>query len=51
VLIFVGLKMAVLNHLWGGHFPITVSLAVIMGVIAVSVTLSLLFPKAQEEPR
>jgi tellurite resistance protein TerC len=45
VLIFVGLKMTVLNYLFGGHFPITVSLAVIAGVIATSVALSLLFPK------
>jgi tellurite resistance protein TerC len=45
VLIFVGLKMTILNYLFGGHFPITVSLAIIAGVIAASVTLSLLFPK------
>jgi tellurite resistance protein TerC len=51
VLIFVGVKMSILNRLWNGHFPITVSLGVIMGVIAASVTLSLVFPKAQEEPR
>jgi len=51
VLIFVGVKMAVLNRLWDGHFPITVSLGIIVGVIGASITLSLLFPKAQEEPR
>jgi TerC family integral membrane protein len=45
VLIFVGLKMVWLNHLYGGHFPIGISLGVIVGVIAVSVVLSLLFPK------
>jgi tellurite resistance protein TerC len=45
VLIFVGLKMVWLNRLYGGHFPISVSLGVIVGVIAVSVVLSLLFPK------
>ncbi|HXY42234.1 MAG TPA: TerC family protein [Vicinamibacteria bacterium] len=51
VLVFVGLKMAVLNRLWGGQFPIGVSLAFIVGVIAVSITLSLVFPKkAQEGP-
>jgi tellurite resistance protein TerC len=32
VLIFVGLKMVWLNRLFGGHFPITISLAVIVGV-------------------
>ncbi len=51
VLMFVGLKMTVLNRLWGGHFPIGVSLAFIVLVIAVSITLSLVFPKkAQEGP-
>ncbi len=51
VLAFVGLKMVWLNRAFGGHFPITVSLGIIVGVIATSITLSLLFPKAQEEPR
>ncbi|MBI3932172.1 MAG: TerC family protein [Acidobacteria bacterium] len=51
VLVFVGLKMVILNRLWGGHFPIGISLGVIIGVIAVSVVLSLVFPKAQEGPR
>jgi len=51
VLVFVGMKMTVLNRLWHGHFPITWSLAFIVGVIAVSIALSLLFPKqAQEGP-
>lgn len=49
VLAFVGLKMTVLNRLWHGHFPIGVSLAIIVGVIAVSIALSLLFPKAPED--
>ena len=51
VLIFVGLKMAWLNRLYGGHFPISISLAVIVGVIVVSVALSLIFPKPQEGPQ
>ena len=37
--------MTVLNRLFGGHFPITWSLGIIIGVIAVSIALSLLFPK------
>lgn len=45
VLMFVGAKMTLLNRLYGGHFPITVSLGVIVGVIAVSIVLSLAFPK------
>ena len=45
VLIFVGLKMAWLNDLFGGKFPISLSLGIITAVIAVSVALSLLFPK------
>jgi tellurite resistance protein TerC len=51
VLVFVGLKMVWLNSLFGGKFPISLSLGVIGGVIAASVALSLLFPKAHEEPR
>jgi tellurite resistance protein TerC len=47
VLIFVGLKMVWLNEVYDGKFPITLSLAIIVGVIAVSVVLSLAFPKAQ----
>lgn len=50
VLVFVGLKMVWLNRLYGGHFPIGISLGVIVGVIAVSVVLSLVFPKPKEEP-
>jgi tellurite resistance protein TerC len=51
VLAFVGLKMIWLNRAWGGHFPITVSLGIIVSVIIVSIVASLVFPKAQEEPR
>jgi tellurite resistance protein TerC len=49
VLVFVGVKMTVLNRLWDGHFPITWSLAAIVGVIAASIALSLLYPKKPEE--
>jgi tellurite resistance protein TerC len=45
VLVFVGLKMVWLNQAFGGHFPIAWSLGIIVGVIAVSVVLSLLFPR------
>jgi tellurite resistance protein TerC len=48
VLMFVGFKMTALNYLFGGHFPITWSLGIILGVIGVSVVLSLLFPKPLE---
>jgi tellurite resistance protein TerC len=48
VLIFVGAKMTFLNRLFGGHFPITWSLGIIVGVIGFSVVLSLLFPKPPE---
>ena len=49
VLIFVGLKMVWLNGLFGGKFPIVLSLGIISAVIAASMALSLLFPKAQGE--
>lgn len=45
VLVFVGLKMVWLNKLYGGHFPISLSLGIILGVIAASIVLSLVFPK------
>lgn len=47
VLIFVGLKMVWLNDAFGGKFPITFSLGFILGVIAISVFASLLFPKTK----
>jgi tellurite resistance protein TerC len=45
VLMFVGLKMAWLNELFKGHFPMGISLGVIGGVLAVSIAASLMFPK------
>lgn len=48
VLIFVGLKMTWLNRMFQGHFPIAWSLGIIVGVIALSIVLSLLFPKPPE---
>src|ERR1700739_2754507 len=43
ILVFVGLKMAWLNAAWQGHFPTTISLLVIVGILAVSIGLSLCF--------
>lgn len=48
VLIFVGLKMSWLNPLWGGHFPIALSLAVIGSALAASIALSLLLPRERQ---
>ncbi len=45
VLVFVGLKMVWLNDLFGGKFPVTLSLGIICAVIAASVVLSLIRPK------
>jgi tellurite resistance protein TerC len=44
ILIFVGLKMSWLNAAWQGHFPSTISLGLIVGILAVSIGLSLVFP-------
>lgn len=41
VLVFVGLKMSYLNHLFGGKFPITWSLGIIVALIGGSVAYSL----------
>jgi tellurite resistance protein TerC len=45
VLMFVGLKMAWLNQISDGHFPMGISLGVIGGILAVAIGLSLAFPK------
>ena len=50
VLVFVGMKMVWLDRLFGGRFPIGVSLAIISSVIAVSIILSLAFPKPVGQP-
>jgi len=51
VLIFVGLKMAWLNDLYGGKFPITASLGIIAAILAAAILLSFLFPKRQAQAR
>lgn len=48
VLVFVGLKMVWLNDLYGGKFPITYSLGIIISVITASVALSLIFPQSKK---
>lgn len=48
VLVFVGLKMVFLNPYFDGHFPITWSLGIILGVIGTSIVASLLFPQKEE---
>ena len=47
VLIVVGLKMVWLNQLYDGHFPIGVSLGVILAVLSASIAASLIWPRAQ----
>ena len=47
VLVFVGLKMVWLNDAFNGKFPISYSLLLIVLIIASSIVLSLLFPKAE----
>jgi tellurite resistance protein TerC len=49
VLVFVGCKMTFLNRMFGGHFPITWSLGIIVGVIGTSIVLSLLFPRPPDD--
>jgi tellurite resistance protein TerC len=45
VLVFVGLKMVWLNDLFGGKFPIGISLGIIGGVIALSIIVSLVWTR------
>ena len=50
VLIFVGAKMLGLGKLFeGGHVPIELSLGVILGVIALSIAASLIFPQGPHD--
>jgi tellurite resistance protein TerC len=46
VLVFVGVKMMWLNDLYGGKFPVSWSLAFILSTIALSVVVSLAFPRS-----
>lgn len=48
VLVFVGLKMAWLNEAFGGKFPISWSLIIIISIISISIFISL-FKKEKEE--
>jgi len=48
ILVFVGLKMTVLDYLAGGKLPISWSLGVIGTTLALAVIISLLFPKKEE---
>ncbi|MBL9201852.1 MAG: TerC family protein [Opitutaceae bacterium] len=50
VLVFVGLKMAWLNDLFGGKFPITWSLAIIGALLGAAVAASLLVPPRRPAP-
>jgi tellurite resistance protein TerC len=50
VLVFVGLKMVWLDELYGGKFPIGVSLAVVVSVIAASILLSMVYPRSPAGP-
>lgn len=47
VLVFVGLKMAWLNEAFGGKFPISWSLIIILGVITISILYSLIKTKKE----
>lgn len=47
VLVFVGLKMAWLNELYGGKFPIVLSLGIIVAIISASIILSMVIKPKQ----
>jgi tellurite resistance protein TerC len=49
VLIFVGLKMAWLNEAFGGKFPISWSLVIILTIISISILVSLIVTKGKEK--
>jgi tellurite resistance protein TerC len=47
ILVFVGLKMLWLNEAFGGKFPVTWSLGIIGGILAVTVTASLVWSRVE----
>ena len=49
VLVFVGLKMSLLNELFGGKFPITWSLLIIISVIGLSILFSFIKERTKKE--
>ncbi|MCX7875060.1 MAG: TerC/Alx family metal homeostasis membrane protein [Melioribacteraceae bacterium] len=49
VLIFVGLKMAWLNELFGGKFPISISLIIISGIITISILYSIFKTRGEKQ--
>ncbi len=49
VLAFVGLKMAILDRFFGGHFPIGISLGIITVSIGAAAILSFVFPKKEKK--
>ncbi len=48
VLVFVGVKMLILDELWGGRFPIVASLLTIATVLVASIAVSFLIPPKTE---
>lgn len=50
VLVFVGLKLSWLNEVFGGKFPITWSLGIILGLVGGSIAVSLLVPRKNPKP-
>jgi tellurite resistance protein TerC len=51
ILVFVGLKMVWLNQAFGGKFPITLSLAIIGSILALSILVSIGYEKTRAAPR
>jgi tellurite resistance protein TerC len=51
ILIFVGIKMSGLNAPWQEYFATTISLGVIVGILAGSIGLSLVFPASPAAER
>jgi len=50
ILVFVDLKILWLNEAFGGKFPVTWSLGIVGGILAVTVTASLVWSRGTSAP-
>ena len=50
ILVFVGLKMVWLNHIFDGKFPIAWSLGIIGSILTISILVSIAYERTKPKP-